>query len=201
MKGKTALVIALVAALIVIVVLVTVLATRRSGDQQTIDEARAAQQKAEDDLAASQQKVTDLEQKAADLKRQLRQYKTATPTPTPTPTATTTGVYTPPKGGTEWNAIVAAVKNKIHWTTKDLTVKKLKVQDGWAYGVYQQVDPADPANVYESFSAVCRNTAGVWKCVWAVGGADATDIEDQTGMTIPQYLQKKYPQAPATIFK
>jgi hypothetical protein len=193
-KGKTALVIALVAALVVIVVLITVLATRRSGDQQAVDEARAAQQKAEDDLAASQQKV-------ADLKKQLRQYKTATPTPTPTPTATTTGVYTPPKGGTEWNAIVVAVQSKIHWTSKDLTVKKLKVQDGWAYGVYQQVDPADPATVYESFSAVCRNSDTGWKCLWAVGGADAADIEDQTGMTIPQYLQAKYPQAPAAIFK
>lgn len=205
MTGRTWLVVALVASLIAVAVLATVVAVGGGSDSQAVADAEAAQKQAEDKLAntrdelsAAQQEIDDL---AAQVKALNRQLKKATASPSPSPTTSATSdAYTPPAGSSERKAILDAVRKKINWKHLFI-VYKLKVQTGWAYAVLEQTNPNAPDTKYERFSALCRLSGSTWTCLEAVGGSDATDIEETTGLTIPQWLQKKYPAAPAGIFK
>jgi len=202
--GRTWLVVALVASLIAVAVLATVVAVGGGSDSQAVADAEAAQKRAEDKLANTRDELSAAQQEIDDLKAQVKtldkQLKKATASPSPSPTTTTAGVYTPPAGSSERKAVLDAVRVKIKW--KHLfVVHKLKVQAGWAYAVLEQTNPDAPDTRYEPISTLCRLSGSTWTCLEAVGGSDAADIEETTGLTIPQWLQKKYPAAPAGIFK
>lgn len=168
---------------------------------QTLKDAQAAKDDAQQQLTDAQQQITDLQAQVKDLKKQLADAKVAvTTSPSPAPTATSGAVYTPAAGSAERTAILDSVRKKINWK-KLFVVHALKVQSGWAYAELEQTDPAKPDQTYEGFSAVCHQSGGSWVCLAALGGSDAVDIEDTSGLTLKEWLHKKYPAAPAAIFK
>ena len=78
----------------------------------------------------------------------------------------------------------------------------LTVQELSAYAELEQTEPADFGQKYESFAALCRQQTGRSRaCLETLGGSDAVDIEETSGMSLKKWLQDKYPAAPAAIFK
>ncbi|RJQ50739.1 MAG: hypothetical protein C4521_13355 [Actinobacteria bacterium] len=192
----------LVILLVIVFLSVAALSCAQSASQDDLRKAEEARVRAEEELAKTKKELAELKAKVAELEAgagESQQAGSDSSNSRPSSSSGSSALHTPAKGSAERQAILDAVRAKINWS-KLFKVQKLNVKGDWAYAILQQHDPADPSNSYESFSALLNKVGGAWKCLWAVGGSDGVSIEEQTGLTIPKYLQKKYPDAPAEIF-
>lgn len=171
-----------------------------STTQKKLSEAEKAQKRIEKELAETKEKIKSQEETTPQSSEEQTEESSREEASSAEEPTGETGAYTPPRGSTERQAILDAVRDHIGWEHLFI-VHKLKVKDNYAYGMLEQYNPDRPEDRYESFVTLLRKIGDNWECLEAIGGSDLVAIEEDTGLTIEEWLQDRYPDAPSEIFE
>lgn len=172
------------------------LSCSKSTKQSDIEKAEQKQKRAEAELEKTKKELAAAE---AALAQARSQAGTGGDTKSSDESGKSHGsaTYTPPRGSAERKAILDVARSAVGWK-KLFKVNHLKVKDGWAYAELEGYDPAHPDWKTEPLYELARKGASGWKVLFA---GDATYLPEGYKGEVKDWLQQKYPSAPAEIFE
>lgn len=107
-------------------------------------------------------------------------------------------IYSPQKGSSERKAIMDSLRIRYNQPVV-FQVHYLKVSDGWAWTRVTATVNGKPS--FEPEAALVRKESGKWKVVGSVDQSGECAIEPKCLAAEYKELRKKFPDAPAGIFK
>lgn len=113
-------------------------------------------------------------------------------------TALGSDIYSPQKGSSERKTIMDALRVRYNQPVV-FQVHYLKVSDGWAWTRVTATVNGKPS--FESEAALIHKESGKWKVVGSVDQSGECAIEPKCLRAEYKEIKKKFPAAPAGIFK